>query len=103
MKRILYYPIHEDEFVDVFEGGIRPDEPFGSIILYDNRENAYSGCQYLNGYEPDFIVPVLVDEASVTSETCSIYYKPITIYDFKGMLSINDISLNENDIYLPKE
>ena len=99
MKRLMYYATDFDEVVEILNNGIQPDEPFGSIYLYADKEDAFEGYITRYPHEPEFIIPVLVDEDALTSITIfSIGCIPINEFYYKGVLSLDEISLNANDI-----
>ncbi len=98
MKKLMYYPIHADELHFIFDSGILPDKHSGAISLFEDKETAYHGFVLFDGLEPDYIIPVLVEESLLTSESYVMDYEPITVHFFKGVLSLNDISLNRKDI-----
>lgn len=104
MKRLLYYPTAVDELIDILNDGIQPDEPFGSIYLYADKEDAVRGFLTMYPSEPDFIIPVLAEEKELTSVTIiSNDCIPINEFCYKGVLSLDEISLNANDIYYTEQ
>jgi len=102
MRRLMYYPATEDELIEnILDNGIQPDEPFGSIYLYADKEDALRGFFATYFSEPDFIIPVLAEESELTSVTIfSNDWIPINEFCYKGVLSLDEISLNANDISL---